>query len=344
MQLFNHVQSRSFYSSWQEKVLPVLNRKRTITLIAVSIFALFTVYGLICRKTRLNKMRAELLNKNDQVTTHQDKAVHALKDQIVQNAHASAHPPTLKFGYMTIPFLEEKETQKLFQAVENFFSTPETYQEQFAIPDEKEIGYAQLTEKKWFVIRNQQKIPSELEIFMDYIPKVHAQALKILGDIESQMNFPPGKLTDMVSKTPLPEFAKATSVLRLFSYDPSEQNGLAADVHEDLGLLTITLCPSVPGLEVLDFTSDTPHWLALEKETTASQATVLVGETVSKITEGKYIAATHRVTKNPQRRFSIVYQLRAEPNAQIQDKEVEMTVEAWINKQKSFRTSVNSLY
>lgn len=250
----------------------------------------------------------------------------------------------LKAGYALIPFLNENDAYELFQAVEKFFSKSEAYQQQFSVPGEKEIGYAQLTEKKWFVIRNQQKIPSELKIFMDYIPKVHAQALKILGDIESQMNFPSGKLTNTVSKTPLPEFNKAASVLRLFSYDPSEQSGLAAGVHEDLGLLTIALCPPVPGLEVADYMSDIPGWLALEKQAIASQATVLVGETLNQLTQREYIAATHRVTKNPKRRFSIVYQLRAEPDARIQDRGVEMTVEAWINKQKSFRTSVNNLY
>lgn len=253
----------------------------------------------------------------------------------------------LELGYTLIPFMEEKETQKLFQALEDFFSKPEDYQKQFSVPGEVEVGYAALSGKKCFVIRNQQ-MPDELKIFLDYIPKVHAKALAILSKIETQMGYPQGQLTNTISKVPLPESGKAASLLRLFSYDPSETEGIAVAIHEDLGLLTITPRSPVAGLEVWDYSgtdsSTDSSFVKLEKQATPSQATVLVGETLNQMTQGHYLPSTHQVTRGPQRRFSIVYHLRAEPHAKIREKDVDITIEEWMKKQKSFRTSVNNSY
>ncbi len=244
---------------------------------------------------------------------------------------------------MAIPFLEEKDTQKLFQALEDFYSKPEDYQKQFAVPDEVEIGFTTAPGKKCFVIRNQQ-LPDELKIFIDYIPKVHAKALAILSEIESQMGYSPGQLTHTVSKTPLPATGKAASLLRLFVYDPSETAELGANLHEDLGLLTLIPRSPVAGLEILDYSKENPVLVKLESEAQPSEATVLVGETLQCMTKGHYLPATHQVTRGPQKRYSIVYQLRAEPGTKIFEGGKEMTVEDWLKKQKAFRKSINNTY
>ncbi len=91
MQIFNHVPfSGSIYSSLQEKISSVLNDKRNviITLLAVSIFTILTLYIYIQRKAKFSKMHINVIDKDDQTTTvykiERNETVGSLKTRLSQ--------------------------------------------------------------------------------------------------------------------------------------------------------------------------------------------------------------------------------------------------------------------
>lgn len=248
----------------------------------------------------------------------------------------------LKKGFAVIPLLKEEEIPAHFENLRNFDLQPDSYKQQFCIKDRIEIGYSSLKNKNVFVIRNEQ-IPEELKNFLPYFSSMHALAHNILKQIEKDLNLESSSLTAAVSKDPLPQGKDSTSLLRLFAYAASDTNGVAADAHEDLGLLTIIPCSQTPALEVLDYTQDYT-WTNLEKAANPSSAIVLVGRTLEQMTKGKYPSCTHRVINSAKKRYSIVFQLRAEPNTMISTTEGTITVEEWMTKLKKNLKSINGSY
>lgn len=251
-------------------------------------------------------------------------------------------PVELKKGFAVIPFLPQEEIRARFADVENFDALPDDDKKQYS-EKEVEFGYARLKGKEVFVIRN-ENVPKELANLLPYLSKVHTVALDILHSIEKELSMEKGTLTSTVLDNALPEGKKSTSLLRLFAYDPSEEKGMAAEAHEDLGLLTIIPRSNAPSLEVFDTREDHFAWVNIEKEAKEGEAIVLVGNTLEKMSGGQYLAATHRVIKSPQKRFSLVYQLRAEPHVKIKHENQEITVEQWLQKLKANLTSVNGSY
>lgn len=264
------------------------------------------------------------------------------KDQVDDPFEKSLE--TLKEGYAVIPFLNQDVIQKYFKDLKNFDLQSESYKQQFVVQDQLENGYAALKNKSVFVIRNSQ-VPDELTNFIPYFSFVHVIAVNILKHIEQESNLDSGLLTEAVSKTAMPNTGNSTSLLRLFAYEPSEEAGMAADAHEDLGLLTIIPCSQIPALEVFSYKQD-GKWINLEKtaDAYAPHAVVLVGRTLQQMTKGQYPAALHRVIKSAEKRFSIVYQLRAEPQTQIQTKNGPITVEEWLKDLKKNLKSINGSY
>lgn len=315
-----HITHRYFpaeelFFHFKERLLPEISAKqKKIFAIVSSIFALLAMAALIYRFFVIRKTES-----------------------------ANADSVSLQKGYMIIPFLKEGVIKSYVASIQNFFSQPEDYQSQFAVKGEIEIGYSTLPEKKCYVVRHQQ-VPEELKPFVTYASTAHQLALKILSDIEKEMDLAPGIFSQMVSKTALPGSEKSPSVLRLFSYHPSTEEGLGALAHEDLGVLTIIPRSQVPALEVLDVNENKHEWINIEKQADASEAIVLVGQTLCEWTEGKYPAATHRVIKTMKERNSIVYQLRADPTATIKHNGTMMTIEEWMKMHRQTRKSVNGSY
>lgn len=327
MKILNKVGLSHPLSLFNENVFKDLSYKYPIiTLIALSIFALFAA----CRFYYRN-------GSNGHISSKLPSTLPVVKKKELDLSFAN-----LKKGYAAIPFLEESIVRNCFESLEVFFSSPEGYQKQFTVKNEMEIGFKLHEDKKSYVIRNQE-IPKELKLFTSYISKVHDIALNILAEIEKDLNLESGHLTQTVSKTPLPVSDRTASVLRLFSYDPSLKDGVAVAAHEDLGLLTIIPRSQVPALEVWDY-SQSGDWINLEEQVNSSEAVVLVGETLSLISKGKYLPATHRVKKNQDRRYSIVYQLRAEPTVLVEYKGKTVIVKDWTQIQRAMRQSVNGSY
>lgn len=249
----------------------------------------------------------------------------------------------LRHGYAIIPFLDKEAVDKYFDLLRDFFAQPEFYLKQFERKDESEIGFSALTEKRLYTVRNRQ-IPPELEALISYAKHAHQIALNILTAIEKDLELPSGELTDMVSKKALPITEKSASLLRLFSYSPSEEEGVAVASHIDVGLISIIPITDAPALEVLDFSLETPQWNNVEKLGLRSQAIVLVGKTLNVMSNGRYMSALHLVTKTALPRFSIVYQLRAEPLSIIKCNDQQITVEEWMQRMRDGSTSVNNSF
>jgi isopenicillin N synthase-like dioxygenase len=100
------------------------------------------------------------------------------------------------------------------------------------------------------------------------------------------------------------------SVLDLFHY---HNRGFESDVnmgsHADPGLLTVTPCSEVPGLELLD--QATLSWVDIEALPEAAHSLVLfTGDGVEEFTGGAWRATTHRVRTADRARLSIVYEMR----------------------------------
>lgn len=320
-----HASPFSWESVWSE----LTSTQKRIRVLALSIFAVVTLF-LTGYYYHQRKNRQSSIQVKEGSAESQKSACCGLTS-------------ALKKGFATIPFLDERTTKSHFDALKTFYSRSEEYRSQFKIKDEIEYGYSVLPEKKCYVIRNSQ-VPEEFKLLTTYAEQAHQKAMRILSAIEKEMGVAQGTITGMVSEAPLPRAGKAPSVLRLFSYDPSTSDGLATDQHEDLGLLTIILKTEVPTLEVVDFSGANPEWVDIENRAKASEAIVLVGETLSTVTQGNYPAGTHRNLKSTQRRFSIVYQLRADPTAKIEWEGTMITIDEWMKKQKALRKSVNGSY
>lgn len=246
----------------------------------------------------------------------------------------------LKKGFAVVPFLPQQNTKALFHALKCFHSKSDEYKKQF-VEKEVEFGYAALKGKQVYVVRN-ETVPYELKELLPYFSKAHLMGLEILKSLEEDLNLTRGSLTNAVMTAPFPNNKNSTSLLRLFSYDPSVQTGCAADAHEDLGLLTIIPPSDVPALEVFDYSQ--MQWRKLEANAQGNQAIVLVGKTLEKMTNGKVVAAEHRVINSSKNRLSIVYQMRAEPETKILDHGVETKVGSWLAKLKTGLKSVNQSY
>lgn len=286
-------------------------------------YGLFHFFHSKCFKARLQKGKQDPSFKKD-----------------IDSFKKSLHP--IKNGYAILPFFQNKKVDHLFEDLKNFDSQSESYKQQFIVKDQFEIGYSSLTNKKLFVIRNKQ-VPDELKSFLPYIISVHHLCLKILKTIEEDLNLVPGQLTETVSKAPFPPTENSSSLLRLFAYDPSSEEGAAAAAHKDLGLLTIIPCSQVPALEVIDDQKE-GQWINVEKIADKTDVIVLAGRTLELMTKGKYQAASHQVKNSPKKRFSIVYQLRAEPNAQISTPSGVISVGEWLDQLKKNLTSINKSF
>jgi len=246
----------------------------------------------------------------------------------------------LRKGHMIIPFLDKNKMQNYFDSLKKFYSRPMPYLEQFNVNSEIEIGYMSLKRKECFVVRNGE-IPIELEDFIPYISEVHKIGLGILLAIEEDLRLKPGELIQTVSKGPLPEHEISPSLLRLFSYAPFLEYGVAAEPHQDIGLLTIIPVSEVPALEILDHSSGYPAWVNIEQLANSSEAIVLVGKTLNIMTQGQYMTCVHQVQKSSSKRYSIVYQMRADPRAKIQHGHEIITIGELMRKLREQTYSIN---
>jgi hypothetical protein len=244
-------------------------------------------------------------------------------------------------------------TQDAYQAAHTFFSCAQDYKDRYQ-SSEREYGYHSLPDKEFFIICD-DNIPQELLPCLTYLNWVHGFAKNYLIELEQQLALPAGRLLSLIPAKPMQKGIKSPAYLRLTHYYATNMltSAEVSDAHQDIGLLTVLPRTLSPALEVYDF-SDAGEWLQAEKSLSDDELLILVGETLSKITNYHFIACAHQVVRTPKERISIVYQLHATPHTQLDSTQFEteitgkffhpfsITAEEFVLNERKHRPSVNA--
>lgn len=119
----------------------------------------------------------------------------------------------------------------------------------------------------------------------------------------------------------------SSSLIRFCCYPKDDDSSInfkkvSFDAHTDSSFLTIGICASNPGLEIID--RQLQQWIPVEKilhESSSNryQIVVFVGEYLQVLTKGRYEAAAHRVcdSETTKTRFSCPYIMRGRSKAVI---------------------------
>ncbi|KAK3269794.1 hypothetical protein CYMTET_21775 [Cymbomonas tetramitiformis] len=105
--------------------------------------------------------------------------------------------------------------------------------------------------------------------------------------------------------------SKDPSVLDTFYYFNTQHNGaLSMGPHLDPGFFSVTPASLVPGLQVVD--QSTQSWVDVEAEAGAGNLVLFCAESLERWSAGKYSATNHQVVTSMQRpRLSVVFELRS---------------------------------
>mmetsp|Transcript_17818 Transcript_17818/g.41975 ORF Transcript_17818/g.41975 Transcript_17818/m.41975 type:complete len:212 (-) Transcript_17818:166-801(-) len=118
-------------------------------------------------------------------------------------------------------------------------------------------------------------------------------------------------------------------ILRSASERPPGLSKAATGLHADFGLITVAPRANLPGLVVLDPSST--HWVAVEEGAPASEVSIMVGETLSQLVQGRVRSGLHFVDEKDTGvpRYSIPFFLRARPDAVV-DRATGMTAHEFV--------------
>ncbi|KAL5535009.1 hypothetical protein ACEPAF_3100 [Sanghuangporus sanghuang] len=222
----------------------------------------------------------------------------------------------------------------LFESSAQFFDLPEEERMKYRVAPRTETntseeGYSRVEGEKCLItLRRVQTTPTEFEL-RERAERAWRASAGVMRDalraIEESLGMNPGALARTSEKQlelPREGEGNVATLMRMFRYDrptppvspadaPSEDghanstpssNGtesrsrVVSEPHRDLGLLTIVLGHS-PGLECWDAERD--EWVSCETNERGLNATILVGETLTKFTNGRFVAGRHRVLVHP---------------------------------------------
>lgn len=237
---------------------------------------------------------------------------------------------SLKTGCAILSGIAPSSLSAARQSAEIFFARSQEYKMQYICTDQKEMGYRQLANKEMFLIRDTQ-LPKELAACTELAREFHCLSLNCLNIISAQLNLDPAILLRLVDQQAFPTGAISSSVLRLINYHAATSDIAASDIHEDLGLLTFVCHTGVPALEIYDFAHDT-GWLDIEAMQGTKDAIVMAGESLSLISNGYFIPASHRVRNTGLSRLSINYHLRLSNDATLDSEQLTSAITGQFNK------------
>lgn len=104
----------------------------------------------------------------------------------------------------------------------------------------------------------------------------------------------------------------SSTIFRFFHYYATHGRD-ACQIHTDIGLLTLIPASTLPSLEVMDF--EEFDWYNFERPLQRDDVMVLCGETLERLSAYYYRAVVHRVCPTLEPRYSLVYLMRARPDA-----------------------------
>ena len=222
-----------------------------------------------------------------------------------------------RYGWLSygLPTALDERLARLFRSGSNFFDQ-DIEQKQWLYPASRgtECGYYGVEgEKEYLTLRRHVHDNIELETEAAQAWRAIAQLLHgVLADLSRVEGLNPSIWDSMVDGSlsypdQYTDLEDVITLMRIFRYFPT--NGVA-DPHTDLGLLTLCVGGGT-GLEVRDTVHSPAAWRP------AARATILVGETLRKLSNGVIRAGMHRVVGNPEGRGSIVFALRPNLNGHI---------------------------
>lgn len=259
-------------------------------------------------------------------------------------------------SYVAASLPNKKIAEHAFRATIDFFSNSLDYKNHYHYSDKIEFGYKQQPNKELFAIRNQE-LPPELASCVSYYEMIRMIAAECLKKIAIELKWDPSKVLNLIQKSILPnDQGVSSSLLRLIHYYPqkTDEDNLACQTHQDLGLLSIILRTNAPALEVCDYHDFS--WLNVESSLEPYELIIIPGETLAALTNNIILPATHRVRATEENRFSLVYQLRADADVLINSEDFETEITGpfskpfkltgleFYNREIQHRTSVNGSY
>ena len=260
-------------------------------------------------------------------------------------------------GYTTFPIslrpALHDAASTLFDVSRLFFALPQSIKSQFQVLAGNEQG----SEEGWSRVVGEKELITLRRGGDTCPPAVESPGKVLWGECgallqemvrgtEESLGLPQCTLDGVVApECTMPErnAARVESLLRMFRYErrsevddaaaphdeeASGKGRLVSEPHRDLGLLSLVIGAS-PGLEVFDTTVGC--WVPIEQPPHAGPgltATILVGETLTRLTNGRYAPGRHRVfvpsassslptTDDSHYRYSLVFALRPHANAII---------------------------
>lgn len=261
----------------------------------------------------------------------------------------------LRYGFTIIPSEAPPSLFSARSSIQSYFHQPENYKKLHQRIDHAELGYRDLMHKETFMVR-ESHLPNELLPCLPLANDLHHIGLQCLRTISKELQWDENLLSNLVDVCAIPTVGIAHSVLRLIHYRKSHSIlNPACNIHQDLGLLTLVCFTGVPALEVYDYTHHT-EWIDLELNQGKHDIIVLVGESLSLISNHYFLPASHRVRASNQDRLSILYQLRFKHDAMIDSTLFEtpitgkfnqsfcMTGKDYLESEIKIRQSVNGSY
>lgn len=258
----------------------------------------------------------------------------------------------LKYSYSFLKFKNISNLNSAKREAEKFFAQSEFEKFQFKQYDHPEIGYRKIHNKELYMLREKTKFPACAAL----AENLHQTCKKILENIAITLNLNPAVFLDLIDTNALPEKGYGNSLLRLNNYkiESCADDEILSEPHQDLGLLTLVCPTDVPALQIFDYID--LEWKNVEKNRKHNELIVMVGESLSTITNNYYLPATHQVAKPLNHRLSLVYHLRLRNDAILDSRLFEsnitqkfskpfyMTGEDYLKFEATNRISVNQTF
>jgi isopenicillin N synthase-like dioxygenase len=221
---------------------------------------------------------------------------------------------------------------------------------------EMEYGYRNFGYKESFAVRH-LPLPADLQTCVPLIQLLYSMAQTTLQQVAQYLQIADGNLINLLDENPLPMQHTASSLLRILHYHPLDQQTpeYTCNIHQDLGLLTLAPRSTLPALEIYNY-NGTGEWLDVETSMGPDDVIIMVGETLSLLSNNLFLPASHRVRQSASSRLSLVYQVRARNDAELNSENVASSVtgkfsqpfvmsgKEFYEKERQSRSSVNHSY
>jgi hypothetical protein len=261
---------------------------------------------------------------------------------------------------------------ELFKASSQFLSLSEDEKLKYRVPPGasgqiSEEGYSRVEgEKCMIALRKADTTPEIFGLRQKAAESWHGSAVVLNGvlkAIEQSLGMADGALTrTSEAQLELPQEGdkNVATLMRMFRYDrprSGEPSNVVSETHKDLGMLTIVV-GHTPGLECWDTLNE--DWVSCETKP-GLNASIMVGQTLAKLTNWRYSAGKHRVfvhpifdaphlsgvpapLSDPSYRFSLVHALRGHLPLVVSHAEFETPITGKFDPATHFNVTMSEIY